>query len=325
MRIKGLGKAGAVMAAWLIVGATIGISIASAQSKSDGAETVGVMADGSPGFEIARALARAIDHVDHLRILPIAGKGPVQSLTDLIELRGVDAVIVPSDTALYTGRNGLADSAKLAYLAKIASLDVHVIAGPNITQISALAAKRVAVGTTAGYSFVSASLIFEALGIEIEALPLEAEEALRAVAAGTADAAIIVGMKPLLQAIRPDSGLHLLTVPFNEKLGKAYIPSILSDEAYPNLLAKGQIAETVATALVVAVINWPGKSARSEKIKRFTTALLDAFASDDGGEAGLNLAAEVPGWKRFGAAEDWLKGKQSAAPSKGTATVLKEE
>ncbi len=313
------------MAAWLVATAAIGTIPAMAQQASDEVRLVGVMADGAPAFDIARSLARAVDHQDGLRILPIAGKGPVQTLTDLIELRGVDAAIVPSDAAHYAGRNGLIDIDKIAYLAKIASLDVHVIAGPAVTEISQLAAKRVAVGTTSGYGFVSASLIFEALGIGFEALPLEGEEAIRAVAAGAADAAVIVGMKPLLQAIRPDSGLHLLTVPFNEKLAEAYIPSILSDEAFPGLLTKGQIAETVASGLVVAVINWPGRSARSEKIRRFTTALLDAFASDDGGEAGLNLAAEVPGWKRYGAAEEWLKGRQSSVQPEGTATVLTED
>ena len=313
------------MAAWLLAAAAMGGYPALAQQASDDLRLIGVMADGEQAFDIAKSLARAIDHQDGFRLLPIAGKGPVQSLTDLIELRGVDAAIVPSDAAIYAGRNGLIDIKKIAYLAKIASLDVHIVAGPAVTQMSELASKRVAIGTTASYSFAAANLVFEALEIRFEALPLEGEDALRAVAAGAADAAVIVGQKPLLQAIRPDSGLHLLTVPFNEKLAEAYIPSILSDETFPSLLAKGQIAETVASGLVVAVINWPGRSARSEKIKRFATALLDAFASEDGGEAGLNLAAEVPGWKRYGAAEEWLKGRQSSAQPEGTATVVTED
>lgn len=296
-----------------------------AQRAETPGEVVGLMADGSPALEIARSFGRAIDHEDDLRVLAITGNGPVQTLTDLLRVRGVDVALVPSDTARYAGSNGLMDAGKFAYLAKIASLDVHVVARRGIATLAGIAAKRVAVGTTGDYSFVAASLIFEAAGIAIEPLPLGGRAAIEAVAAGAADAAVIVGMKPLLQSIGADSGLRLLTVPFDEKLAETYIPSILSHEDYPGLVEKDKTAETVATGLVIAVIDWPKTSARYDKIRRFTDALLDALASDEGGEAGLNLAAEVPGWKRYMTAEEWLKGKQKSARSDGTETVLKED
>ena len=283
------------------------------------------MADGSPAFDIAQSFAHALDHQDELRVLAIAGRGPVQTLTDLVNLRGVDVALVPSDAAHYVKRNGLLKSAKIAYIAKIASFDVHVIAKRSVNSLAELASKRVAVGTTEGNSFIPANLIFQSAGIAFEPLPLEGAEAIRAVAAGTADAAVIAGMNPMLKSIGAESGLRLLTVPFDEELAKVYIPSILSAEAYPGLLDKDQISETVASGLVIAVIDWPRTSARYDKIRRFTTALLDAFASDDGGDAGLNFAAEVPGWKRHAAAEDWLKAKQKAVQSDGTVTVLKED
>ena len=315
---------GVIVAAALLISASGRGALLLAETDNS-VVTVGVMADGSPAFDIAKSIARALDHQDEMRILTIAGKGPVQTLTDLVQLRGVDAALIPSDAAHYASRNGLLKTGKIAYIAKIASFDVHVIAKRGVGSLADLASKRVAVGTTEGNSFIAANLIFESAGIQFEPLPLDGEEAIRAVAAGTADAAVITGMKPLLASIGVESGLHLLTVPFDEKLAEVYIPSILSAEDYAGLLDKDQISETVALGLVIAVIDWPRKSARYDKIRRFTTALLDAFASDDGGDAGLNFAAEVPGWKRYAAAEDWLKDKQKTAQPGGTVTVSKED
>lgn len=61
--------------------------------------TVGIVTgdiDGT-GIRIASDLARVLDSGAELRIIPIAGKGSIQNINDLLTLRAVDIAIVQSD------------------------------------------------------------------------------------------------------------------------------------------------------------------------------------------------------------------------------------
>jgi hypothetical protein len=85
--------------------------------------TISVIASSleTPYLNYAEDLADVLDDGDNLRILPIIGKGPVQTLTDLIYLKGIDAGIVPSDVLAYVHANKLYEDDKISYLAKFGS------------------------------------------------------------------------------------------------------------------------------------------------------------------------------------------------------------
>src|SRR5271166_4591429 len=61
--------------------------------------TVGMLAGDvdSTGLRIASDLARVLDNGNELRIIPMAGKGSIQNLNDLLTLREIDIAIVQSD------------------------------------------------------------------------------------------------------------------------------------------------------------------------------------------------------------------------------------
>ena len=319
----------ALAIASMFAGTGPAISQSSGQIATLNQNTVGVMADTAGSLGLALNFARALDHENDLRLLPMAGKGPVQTLTDLLTLRGVDAAILPSDTLAYAVANQLLEGApaRVSFIARLASLDVHVLAGRHIKTLADLEGKRVAAGSTGSGSFIAASLIFPAMGVSIDEVPLADADAIAALKRGDVDAAVIVAPRPAaaLLTLKPRDGLHLVGVPASGILADVYAPAILTAADYPKLLRKGESVETAASALVVAVFNAPRNSERYYKLRRFTEALFDSLNPEDGAAAGINLAAEVPGWKRYVAAQEWLDARRGTAQAKYSMTIVRED
>jgi hypothetical protein len=79
----------------------------------------------------------------------------------------------------------------------------------------------------------------------------------------------------------------------------------------------------VAIGAVMAVYNWPRDTERYRKVAAFVDAFFDNFAAfleppRHPKWKEVNLAAQVPGWTRFAAADDWLKRRQAAATAEGS-------
>ena len=151
---------------------------------------IGIMADNPEDFALAMRLASALDHKNGMRILPIAGKGPAQTLNDLVHLKGVDAAVMQSDALAYAMQNDLLDVApsKISYVVKLASHDVLLLARKDVASLADLAGRRVATGSTADTSFIAAHLLLDGAGIAVEDVPLAGDAAVAAVAAKVIDA-----------------------------------------------------------------------------------------------------------------------------------------
>src|SRR3954447_1864756 len=88
----------AIMLTSAVTLSTYGQAPASAIAQANSG-TVGVVSGGVDGtyIRIATDLAAVLDEGDQLRILPIAGKGSLQNVADILYLRGIDLGIVQSD------------------------------------------------------------------------------------------------------------------------------------------------------------------------------------------------------------------------------------
>jgi uncharacterized protein len=129
----------------------------------------------------------------------------------------------------------------------------------------------------------------------------------------------------LIRALKPKDGLHLVSVPAGGGLSDFYAPAIVSSADYPGLLHKGESVETAASSLLLAVFNAPRNSERYYKLRRFTAALFDSLMPEDGAAAGINLAADVPGWTRYVAAQEWLDARRGTARAKYSMTIVRED
>jgi hypothetical protein len=144
--------------------------------------------------------------------------------------------------------------------------------------------------------------------------------ALEKLAAGEIAAMIYVSGKPtdIFRRIPEDSGLHFLPVPLTTTLMETYFPSSLSYMDYPNLVAEGENVETIAIGAVMAVYNWEPNHDRYAKVTSFVDAFFNSFEEflkppRHKKWQEVNLAAVVPGWTRFSAAQNWLDARPREA------------
>ncbi len=143
-------------------------------------------------------LASVLDDGNKLRVLPIVGRGSVQSVADILFLQGVDLGIVRADTLDYLENKGFAKDIKkqFTYVTKLYNEEMYVIASKSIRSLADLNGKRVSVDLPNGGTFVTASIVFERLGIKPNVVYIEQRIAMEKLKKGELDAVIVVGGKP---------------------------------------------------------------------------------------------------------------------------------
>jgi uncharacterized protein len=269
-------------------------------------------------MQMAQDLASVLDDGATRRVLPVVGRGSLQNLIDLTLLRGIDIGVIRTDVLEDARKQapyiGMVES--LTYIAKFYDEELHVLARAAIQNIAELEGKRVNfVGT------ISPD-VFKLLNIEVEPISDDVVTALKKLKNGQTAALVCVGGKPisLLGSLRNQDDLHFLPIPFTTKvMASAYISARLTAEDYPDLVAANAPVDTLAVSTALFAAPLPPKSDRYRNVANFVEAFFTQFPRLQ--EAGhhakwkdVDLAAAVPGWKRFPAAETWLQ-KNAVASS----------
>ncbi len=131
---------------------------------------LGIISGGLSGtyIRIAVDIASVFDSTGQpLRILPIVGVGSLQNISDILNIRDVDIGIVQSDVLAFLRRNaspGLEQN--IGYLAKLYDEEVHILAKGDIASVTDLSGKTVNVDAKGSGTALTASVIFEALGVK---------------------------------------------------------------------------------------------------------------------------------------------------------------
>ncbi|CCD84372.1 putative ABC/TRAP transporter component (periplasmic binding protein-like I) [Bradyrhizobium sp. ORS 285] len=280
---------------------------------------------GSTYANMGSDLASALDKGTELRILPVMGRGSVQSVADILLLRGVDAGIIRKDTLAFLERKDFANNVReqLAYVAKLFNEEMHVLAPKSVTSLSDLDGKTIAVDLPDGGTFVTSINVFERLGIRPHLLYIEPRLALDMLQRGDIDAIIAVEGKPLqwLSQVN-DRNLHLVPVDYDKALHEDYLPAKLSAEDYPNLISGSAPVNTIAAEAVLASFNWQPGSDRHRRLSLLVEALfnnLPALQRPPYHPKWLEVAplAPIAGWTRFKTAQDWLDRNMPAAQVMG--------
>src|ERR1700744_1121163 len=112
-------------------------------------------------------LASVLDDGNKLRVLPIVGRGSVQSVADILFLQGVDLGIVRADTLDYLERKGFAKDIKrqFTYVTKLYNEEMQVIAPKSVATLKDLEGKRVIVDLPDGSTFVTVLTVAERIGL----------------------------------------------------------------------------------------------------------------------------------------------------------------
>src|SRR5882762_9758594 len=318
-------RMGTVTAFAALIGAFHAPSIATAQQAvAINRGVVELETSGAAGISvrIAEDLANLIDDGATRRVVPVVGKGSLQNLTDLKYLRGIDMAILQTDVLDYAKEQRLVPGieSSLTYITRLYNEEFHLLAGPEVKNVSDLANKKVNVDLRGSGTAITASRLFASLKIPMTVTNDSQEVALDKLRKGEIAALAFVAGKPapLFMGLKGDDGLHFLAVPFNQAAGGTYAPTRLTAADYPGLVPQDRAVDTVAVGSVLAVADLRQSPERNRNIASFVDVFFTGFQSllDPGHHPkwrDVNLTADLPGWRRYQPAEQWLQRNMQVA------------
>ena len=184
-----------------------------------------------------------------------------------------------------------------------------------------LAGKKVNFGVQGDGTLLTGARIFESLKIKVEATTYDQAVALEKLKSGEIAALAYVAGKPapLFVAVHPQDNLHFLAIPLKSDLAASYLPARLTSDDYPGLVGVDGSVDTVAVGTVLMAANLTPDSDRYRNVSNFVDAFFTQFGAllDPGHHPKwkeVNLAAELPNWRRFGPADSWIK-RNGGAPA----------
>jgi TRAP-type uncharacterized transport system substrate-binding protein len=303
---------------------------AAAKTKLN-AWTVGLaggLLEGAP-IRFAAEIARVVDADDALHVLPVVTRGPAENVEALLYLRGIDAAIINSD-ALEQFRTLVPNiDRRISYILNLFPSDLHVFARPEIHSLAELVGKRVnfnTPGTTAAYS---GPLIFNRLKLGVDKTFIPHPAALEQMRKGEGDmaAVVFVTSKPVDAFLRGrwDPGFKFLPVEIEES--GFYTPSVLTSKDYPQLVPEGREVPTISVPTILAAYNWPKGSDRYVRLARLVDHLfsrLDQLQAPGFHPAwrDVNIAAQVPGLRRFVPAQEWIDRNRADPPQRAAVSAV---
>ncbi len=245
---------------------------------------------GSAGISvrIGEELANLIDDGATRRLVPVVGKGALQNLLDLKYLRGIDMAILPIDVLDYASERKLipANDPGAYYITKLYNEEFHLLARRDIKAVANLSNRKVNVGPPGSGSAITASRLFEQLKVPVTMTNEPQELALESLRNGE--------------------------IPFNQAANPIYVPTRFTAADYPGLVEQDRPVNTVAVGSLLAVAELRLVPERNRNITNFVETFFTGFQTllEPGHHPKwheVNIAADLPGWRRYPAAEQWLQ------------------
>jgi uncharacterized protein len=292
------------------------------------ANTISIVA-GNPNatyLTIAYDLSAVLDDGDNFRILPVVGKGGGQNIRDVRFLKGIDLGITQSiilNEFRKSNEIGKLDD-QIVYITKLFNEEMHVVvrADSGIKSIQDLSGKKVNFSDVGSGSQLSTRDIFKRLGINVQEVNMGQADGLEKLKSGEIAATILIAGKPAgsMAKLRAADGFRFLPMSFAKQLQSDYLPAVLSHADYPGMVEAGDDVNTVAVSAVLIAYNWPSDSDRYRRIAKFVDVFFPRLAELQKPPRHpkwreTNLAAVLPGWTRFPAAEEWLRQHRQNQPA----------
>jgi TRAP-type uncharacterized transport system substrate-binding protein len=277
---------------------------------------------------------------DGLRVLPVVGVGGLQTLEDVLFLKGIDMGVVDEDNLRLLKERDPRLHANIEqrahYITRLYNNEFHVVARNEIKGFDDLRGKKVSFNLKNSQSEVTADAIFRMLKIDVERLNFDNNEAINKLRAGEIAAMVVVSGAPqsAIARLKKEDGVHFLALDErslpNHDLSPVfdnYLRTRLTHQQYPALIGEGQTVPAVANRALLVVYNWPESSPRYPRLVKFVEAFFDKiYQFHDKARhpkwKEINLAADVPGWTRFKPAADWLaRHREGLSSSQGQGSL----
>jgi len=264
-------------------------------------------------MRLADDLRKALDDDDDsMRLLPIVSRGVAANVEDLLYLRNVDVAVTQADVFEYfrSVRKIPNIESRINYITTFPLAEVHIITRPEIKSLEDLRGKRVHFASAGSSGSLTGPIIFQRLGIEVQAVMDDIPNGNERLKNGQLDALVRVVGKPVphVASIPSNLGFHMIPIPYSKKFSDYYTIGEFTNKDYPNLVQGDERVETLAVPGVLAVYNWPKGTDRHRRVERFVQRL---FANWEKLQKppyhpkwrDVNFGATVTGWNRFPVAE----------------------
>src|SRR4051794_24444509 len=271
---------------------------------------------GAPYIQLGHDISVVVNEGDNLRVLPVVSDGAFTNVRDVLYLKGVDLGITTVQTlnALKaSGEYGQNIDRLLTYVAPLSVDTLHILARPGINTIFDLKGKKVNFNSKGSGTARFTPLVFKALGIPVTEVTMAQGDAIQAMRDGELDATACSCPMPLpaFPGVKPEWGFKFLDVPYGPQFEQDYFPATISNENYPNLVAKEKKVQTLATSTILVSFNWPRNTDRYRRTAKFVEAFFSKAEelrkpSRHPAWRDVNLAGTIRGWQRFPAAQEWI-------------------
>ena len=278
-----------------------------------------IILGGYPGttyFNMAHEMAATLDGSGGLRLIAMDAPGGMESLRDLLLLRGVDLALLPGNLLDYADKiaafgPGLTE--RLTYVTALYGEEVHVLVGPGVSSIEDLGGKKLAVPPDDGNAEFTVHDLLRRFHLDAEVTKIVPADAVDDVRSGALAALVLVGGKPLraIAALPKDGSIRLLPLPSMQALGDGYSPGSFGPEDYPALIPAGRTIDTWSVGTVLAAKKMVPTEESNRRIARFVPAFFGSFSELSARRwhpkwREVNLAATLVKWQRFPVAKEWL-------------------
>lgn len=250
-------------------------------------------------------MANLFDDGYSLRVLPIIGKGSIKGVEDLLLLEGIDIALLQSDVLDFFASRKVYPNLNnsLRYITVLFNEEIHLVAREGIETVQDLEGKKVSFGPASSGTFMTSSIIFSRLGVDVEAFDYSNQEGLERLLRGDVDAMVRVAGAPtrLFKDVAAEDGLHIVPLP---PVDGAYLKTTISHEQYPGMVPAGQSVPTIAVGAVMATYNWPAEHPRRARVQGLVDQLKSRLAELQRGPfhgkwQEVDLRKELPGWTRW--------------------------
>jgi len=284
-------------------------------------ENVLFLMGGQPGAtfsQLAHDISVVVDDPNNLRVLPVQGGAAVQNVEDVVFLRSIDLALTTQEAMNHlkaTRELGPNLEQQVTYIATLFPNPLQILARSGAKSIKDLNGKKVNFNNKGSATAQFVPQIFKTLGVNVQQeLFMTQGDALEKLRSGEIDATICSCPVPVpaFVNVRPEWGLRFVTVPFDKPLQATYLPASMRNEDYPALIEKEGEVDTIAAVTVLISFNWPKGTERYQRTAKFVDAFFSKFSEFHKPPRHplwktVNLAATIPGWTRFAAADEWLK------------------
>jgi hypothetical protein len=270
-------------------------------------DTLGIVFSREELFsQLVHDLEAELESSSGLRIVPILGKNHLQSLFDLLYLKGVDMAMVRTDAIEYLRTESDFPNIQnvVQNVVKVSEEKIVVISRKEFESINDLNGQAVAIGATGSAEYITGKMMFKALEVSPDMLQMDIQTAIDRLQSNEIAAMVYLLESPdtvqtgsdledskAIKSLQLGDTLRILNLPDNEELNRLYTPATLGQADLLAAIAGDQSVTTYSVDSIIAAYNWIPTHPRWERSKRFVDALVDSMD-------GLQNDAYQPAWKR---------------------------